>query len=470
MFNRDRFVFVSNLKDVSCDPVRPLTHLRDAYLLSERYTSAKALQLAKFAKGRKNTLFSDNGNFSRMRRIARRFEQEGEALLAMVSEEGLTTELRQKRTSLWEGVVRACEDEMASLDHGRIVARQLKMQPHAMIGLEDFAIPVLQMTGLLRPELAPRTRDVARFQRKTKVLFLKEVRGGLPQVALPDGVVPYLVLHAYHYSSAAQAGRALRGRDEVQAIAISYGATMRSNRWISKVRMGRTVVNFTEKLPEKYVVSQVLTRGALDGVRRKVRLHLLGVWSPIMVVLSALFLPRTLGVSLDSTAPLMDAGDGVIYGSRHAYLKMKRYKLAAAVLVEGTSYDSRQPFWLDFDRKYPSDWHALRRTLRVVSTSEPRSIEAALESDQVLVRRYIPYFSRMKGGRDPFFKDLRIARSGSNYWVLKEVVDAVRRRMERPAALRRWIRTECERYERVAHPKWALAVNEAAKVANINPA
>lgn len=464
MFNRDRFVFVSNLKDVTCDPARSLTHLRDAYLLSERYTSAKALELAKFAKGRKNTLFSDNGNFSRMRRIAKGFEGEGAALLGKVSAHGLTDELRGKRASLWNRVVQACEDEMARQDYRRIVRRQLRMQPDAMIGLEDFVIPVLQMTGLLQPELTPRTRDIERFQRKTKSLFLEQVRGGLTQVALPDGVVPYLVLHAYSYASAAQGARELRKSKDIEAIAISYGATMRSQQWIRELSLGRKKAKFSEKLPEKYLLSQALTQGAIDGVGRKVRVHLLGVGSPIMVVLSALFLPRTAGVSFDSTAPFMDADDGVIYGSRQAFLKMKMYKVAAALLIEGNAYESRQPFWREFDRQHPSDWRGLRRTLGISADTDPKQIEKRLRSEQDLVRRYIPYFTRMKGGRDPFFEDLRVARSGSNYWVIKEVIDAVRRRLGNAASLRKWVEGECVRYERVAHPKWAMAVRETKKL------
>lgn len=459
MYKRDRFVFVSNLKEVTCDPSNPRTLRRDAYLLSQYYSSPKTVELAAMARGRKNTLFSDNGNFTRMSALAERFEPAGERLLAEAEEAGAWNRvLEQKKSALVGEVVQACDIELARQDMPAIVAEQMQIDPHVLVGLEDFTIPVLQIIGLLQPELRPTSRDIRSYQNRTRRLFLDQVRGrvGGP---LNRGVLPLLVIHAYHYSSAYQAARAAaRYENEIQGVAVSYGASMRSNRWITEARIGRRKMKFGEKLPEKYIVSQLMLLGAVRGMGRPVHVHLLGAGSPIVWLLSALVLPYARGVSADSTSPFKDADDGVVYGSRQAFLKMKMYKLAAYCLVEDRPYESRQPFWRWFEGHHPSDWAGLRKALKVTADDDIGGLAKTLYRRQDLVRRYIPYFTKARAGTDPFMTDLRIARAGSNYWVLNEICQRVRRRADDPERLWAWIEDEVARYEAVAHGKWAKSV------------
>ena len=139
---------------------------------------------------------------------------------------------------------------------------------------------------------------------------------------------------------------------------------------------------------------------------------------------------------------------------------MKMYKVAAFHLLDGSEYISSQPFWEGFDRKYPSDWEGLRRALNVSTEDDYRTLAKTLERDQDLVRRYIPYFCRQRGTSDSFYYDLRVARSGSNYWIIKEICEHVRRRSSDGNKLQKWIEKEVQRYKQVGSSVWAKAVEE----------
>ena len=89
-------------------------------------------------------------------------------------------------------------------------------------------------------------------------------------------------------------------------------------------------------------------------------------------------LKHTKAVSIDSSAPMKDAFDGVIYGSRQAFLKMKMYRVAAMALINNEPYESKTPFFLDFNRRYPDNWRELRDKLGVTSQTDVRELETTL--------------------------------------------------------------------------------------------
>ncbi|MEL7043963.1 MAG: hypothetical protein AAGL66_02955, partial [Pseudomonadota bacterium] len=88
-----------------------------------------------------------------------------------------------------------------------------------------------------------------------------------------------------------------------------------------------------------------------------------------------------------------------------------------------------------------------------------------LESDQALVRKHIPFFTRLRSSDDPFFWDLRVSRAGHNYFVLREIVDHVRRRRDDWPALKAWTESEVARYAAAGHPKWARTVEKCFELA-----
>jgi hypothetical protein len=200
--------------------------------------------------------------------------------------------------------------------------------------------------------------------------------------------------------------------------------------------------------------------GTIRGIKRKVRIHILGAGSPILLVLTGLFVPHVEAISIDSTAPFMDSDDGIIYGHKSAFLKMKMERVAAYHLINGSSYSSNNPFWLSFNSNYPSNWDMMRKKLNVTADTDYKMLAKKIKASPELVEKYIPYFSKMRGGGDKLIKHLRIARAGSNYWVIKKICDRIRYRIDDNHKLMLWVEREVDRYSKIAHPKWAKAVRE----------
>ena len=468
-YKRDRYTFISNLGAVTLDPDVPETLLRDGYLLSERYTNNATLQLAATARARRNLLISDNGNWTRMSALARRFADAGQELLDRAESEAeagaLSSSTRQARETLKQEVAQACAAALEDLDLSELIDTQLRMKPDYLIGLEDFTVPVLMNIGLMHPVFAPEPEEVSAFQARTRTLFTRQRAGefgfrqSLAQTAM------YLVLHAHDYASAEGAAAAARTVPK-DGVAISYGAPMASRRWIGEIRIGNATVDLGEKLPEPYLAAHALTLGTISGHGDDTPVHVLGVGTPILIMLLGFLLRHSRAVSVDSSAPMQDAFDGRIYGTRQAFLKMRMYRLAALSLVADVPYESKTPFFRDFNARHPDDWPGLRQKLAVSNNSDPREVERILESDQALVREHIPFFTRLRSSDDPFFWDLRVSRAGHNYFVLREIVDHVRRRRDDWSALRAWTEREVNRYTAAGHPKWAKAVEKCFELTN----
>lgn len=463
-YKRDAYTFISNLGPVTLDLDMPDTLLRDGYLLSEHYTTTETLKLAATAHARRNLLISDNGNWTRMNALGRQFSARGRDLLDQARNEfeagGVTQVTLDRRTQLMNDIATACSDGQANLDHSDVIATQLKMRPDYMIGLEDFTIPVIIMSGLMDPVFNPRPGEIAPYQARTRELFARQVDGqfGFTQ-ALAETAL-FMVLHAYDYESARQGAAAARGIVK-DGIAISYGAQMASRRWIREIRFGDTVEDLGETLPESYIAAHALTLGVVNGHADDIPIHVLGVGTPILIMLIGFLLKGSRAVSIDSSAPMLDAFDGRIYGTKSAFLKMRMYRLAAHCLIDNTPYESNSPFFQAFESRHPSDWAGLRSELGVTSATDRGEIESRLESNQDLVRKYIPFFTRLTSSSDVFFWDLRVSRTGHNYSVLREIVDHIRRRRDDVHALRKWTEAEIARYATIGSSKWVKAVQKS---------
>ncbi len=463
-YKRDAYTFVSNLGPVTLDTAIPDTLLRDGYLLSEHYTTSETLRLAAIAHARRNLLISDNGNWTRMNALGRRFSAPGAALLARARTEagagGLTRATWADRTAMMAGIARACADALGALDVTEVIATQLKIQPDYMIGLEDFTVPVMMMAGLMDRVFAPDPQEIAPYQALTRELFARQMDGQFGFARALSQTALYLVIHAFDYASAREGAGAARGILK-DGIAISYGAPMASRRWIREIKLGGVVEDLGENLPESYLAAHALTLGVVNGHADDIPVHVLGVGTPILIMMIGFLLKGARAVSIDSSAPMLDAFDGRVYGTRAAFLKMRMYRLAAHCLIDDLPYQSATPFFRRFEALYPSDWAGLRAALGVTATSDRGGIEARLESDQALVRAHIPFFTRLTSSSDPFFWELRVARAGHNYSVLREIVDHVRRRRGNGPALRAWTQAEIARYAAAGAPKWARAVEKS---------
>ncbi len=464
-YKRDTFTFISNLSEITADPLNPITLQRDGYLLSEHYTNNESIERALWIRSKRNLLISDNGNWTRMTQIANQFEDEGEEILDKAKQELENNEkVKQstldKRDALISKIAKACSNATKQLDIHGIIETQLKIKPHYMIGMEDFTIPVLMMCGMLDETFNPKASGINLYQEKTAAIFTQQVQGKFGFKEELQGIAKFMVLHAYDYESAYSGAKKTKNTPK-DGVAISYGAPMRSKRWISKLEFGNKVEIFDEKLPEPYLIAQAMTLGAVNGYQDDTPIHILGVGSPILITLTGYLLRGSKAVSIDSTAPFKDAFAGKLYGNRHAFLKMRMYRVAALALVNNRPYESKTPFFKTFEKKYPSNWKALREKLKVDSNTNYKELAEELHSKQNLVQKYIPFFTKLKGGDDPMMWDLRIARSGHNYWVLKEICESIRERKNNPAELKKWTENEILRYKKIGSRKWAKAVEKA---------
>lgn len=462
-YKRDAFTFISNLGPVTLDSDMPDTLLRDGYLLSEHYTTNETLRLAAIARSRRNLMISDNGNWTRMNALGRKFSAPGAALLDRARAEadagGVTQATLDDRAAMMTEIATACADALAELDVAELISNQLEMQPDYMIGLEDFTVPVMMMAGLMDRVFAPEPQEIASYQARTRELFMRQIDGQFGFGQTLSQTALYLVVHAFDYGSAHEGAAAARGVVK-DGIAISFGAPMASRRWIDEIRIGDVVEDLGENLPESYLAAHALALGVVNGHADDVPIHVLGVGTPVLIMLLGFLLKGSRAVSIDSSAPMLDAFDGRIYGSRSAFLKMRMYRLAAHCLIDDKPYESTTPFFKAFEARHPPDWAGLRAALGVTADSDRKEIEDRLEADQALVRAHIPFFVRLTSSSDPFFWDLRVSRTGHNYCVLREIVDHVRRRRNNWPALKAWTEREIARYSAVGSPKWARAVEK----------
>lgn len=467
-YKRDAFVFISNLGDITADPLHPITLQRDGYLLSEHYTNANAIEKARWVRSRKNLLMSDNGNWTRMAALGKKFSGEGDDILNQAKDElasqgAITAETLQKREALIQKIAEACKATTRQLAINEIIATQLTIRPHYMIGMEDFTIPVMMMCGMLDEAFSPKAADIVPYQHKTIEVFNKQYQGEFGHKKELDKVAKFLVLHAYDYESALLGAQAIQSVAK-EGVAISYGAPMKSRRWITRLQFGQAWEEFDEKLPEAYLIAQALTLGVVNGLKDDTPIHILGVGTPILIALTGYLLRRSKAVSIDSTAPFKDAYASKIYGNRHAFLKMDMYRLAALSLINQTPYESKTPFFKQFEQKYPSNWEKLRAELSVSSSTNYKTLAKELEKQQALVQQHIPFFTKMRGGKDDFIWDLRVARAGHNYWVLKEICEDIKYRKDRPEKLREWTEYQISRYQEIGSRKWTKAVAKAYEV------
>ena len=466
MYKRDRFVFVSNLGSITCHADYPETFSRDAYLLSAHYSSKRLVKLAKTARSRRNLIFSDNGNFSLMKKVARGFLDQSRLLIDDIKQSrkqgaGFTTALKKRYSTLWDAIELRCQQAMLDQNKSDILSTQKLANPHLMIGFEDITIAVLSICGLLDESLDVQYAQIKKHHENNLSIHANQLAGDYGEIETANSV--FYVIHSYDYHSAHQGALLARRNTEVSSLAVSYGAPMQSRKWRDTfIGSNNKTITLEKKVPESYVLAQLQTRAVLDAYKgKKPRLHILGSGSPIMMVLSALFVSETNGLSVDSSAPLKDAFDGRIYGSRAAYMKMKRLKLAAILLLQEDAYASKNIFFKAFEKHHPADWPGLYKQLQLHSGMTSREVIKLLEKNEDLVKKYIPFFAIIKGTKDPFYLDLAIARTGTNFAVLQEITERIKRRIDHPEKMISWVEKELLRYKNAANKHWARATEVA---------
>lgn len=466
------FIFSTNYSDPLLLKDSLYSNIVEAVLLSEKYTTPAALKKIDTAKQNNCLIISDNGNFTRMSNIAKKFAKKGlelqqKAEISMAKNKFIEDEILLKRSLLINEIEDACKLALETTNQVQIIAKQLKSNPHYMIGLEDYTIPVITMAGLFHPVFEPQTVDVLAFQQNTLNLYLSQKNGLWCDKNLLTSIRKYIVMHSYDYLSAKQGTNLYN--NEVEGVSISFGGPMASRDYISSIKVGTTTEVFTETLPEPYILATAIVIGATDGLTNKTMpIHILGLGSPILIVLLGYLLRKNSLVSIDATSTFKDADDGNIYGSKNGFLKLDMYKVAAFALINNEPYTSNSPCFQDFESKFPSNWLGLRNELKITNHSIVSEVVELLKNNPALIEKYIPYFTPMRKGNDSLIKLLRIARAGSNYWVLKKICEEIRKRKDNEIELKKWVLFELDRYSKNASKKWAAAIVAIIKIMEKN--
>lgn len=462
-YKRDAFTFISNLSDYTANEAYPDTYSRDGYLLSQQYTNTKTKQLAAQVRRRRNLLISDNGNYSRMKTLAKQFGPAGLLLLQQAQKEQeeagqISLETSLAREQLMQQIAFASNQTLQNTNYEAVLATQLEIDPHYLIGLEDLTIPVLMLCNLMHPVFNPVAAQIQPFQQKTGQLFAAQVAGDYGGKKSLDDIAKFMVLHAYDYDSAYQAGQQSLHTPK-DGVAVSYGGPMHSRRWIEQLAIGGQQLTLPEKLPEAYLIAQTITLGAINGHPNNIPFHILGVGTPILIALIGYQLRHSSAVSIDSTAPFKDAFIGKLYGEEQAFLKMDMYKLVAYCLIQDAPFTSKSPFYQAFIQKYEHNWTGLQKKLGLTPSSSAKEIANTLKADLSLLEEFLPFFTTITGRLDKgFLQDLRIARAGYNFWVLQRICKKVRRYRGDEDKFKRWIEREIDKYTSVASGKWARTV------------
>jgi hypothetical protein len=467
-YKRDSFTFISNLSDYTANVDYPDTYKRDGYLLSEHYTNKNTLQLAKEVRRRRNLLISDNGNYSRMKAVAKVFDAEGLTLLqqAKVAQKKyghLPQSLVDSRLKLIQEIAKSCQEQLIKTDYKAVLETQLKINPHYLIGMENLTIPVLMLCHLMHPVFNPQPQEIATYQHQTLDFFKAQCDGKFGFKKELNKTAKFLVLHANDYASALQASQKSLHLPK-DGIAISYGGAMHSRRWINSINLGKGTIQFGEKLPESYLIAQSITLGMLNGHPTDIPYHILGVGTPILMPLIGYQLRNSKAVSIDSTAPFRDAFVGKLYGKKHGFIKMDMFKLVAYCLVNDQPFKDSSPFYKSFVSKYPNNWKGLQTKLNIKPSTSTKILALELKERGDLMRAYLPFFtpitSELNKAEKEFTQDLRIARSGYNYWVIQYICKKVRQKKVDEEAFRKWVELEIDKYTKIASNKWAKAVEK----------
>lgn len=465
------FIFATNLSDSLISRVNPFPHLVEAVLLSERKSTATSLIKIAKAKDQGSMIISDNGNFTRMSEIAKTFIAEGEQILIEAETQiningGVSENVLIKRSLLIKKIVNQCKLELLNIDFAKVISKQIDCDPEYLIGLEDYTIPVLGLARLLQPIFIPDPRDIRIFQKETLKLYNSEKLGVFGNIEKLGNIRKFIVLHSYDYSSAAQ-GAKLLSKEQVDGLAVGFGGPMTSKEFINSIKIRNKLEVFSESLPEPYILATAMLVGVTDGLNDKsLPIHILGLGSPILIILIGYLLRNNRAVSIDATSTFKDADDGTIYGSKKAFLKLDMFKVAAFSLINNEPYTSSSPYFKLFETKFPSNWQQMQISLSVTAESNINDVVAKLKQNIDLVEKHIPYFTPMRKGDDELIQELRIARSGSNYFLIQRICKKIRKLKGDEPKLKKWIFKELDRYIKNASPKWASAVSQIIQIMN----
>lgn len=465
------FHFVANLKPYTFDPCEGMRRF-DSYLLSVDYL-AEHESLATRAVTARRLLVADNGNFDHIGELiaahrdlavpldeARRAEERKLGRYARPGE--LSATLTERYRALAGSIAATCKAPGVKATR-ETLARQVRMRPSYLIGMEEFPIPVLTALGAEREYLCLPPSWYARWADKAVQHAVKARAGAYGPCPVPV----FAGLHAMDYDTARAAGRAA-GDAGLDGIATGLGAALEDRSFTDFRIEDGAVVPLAGAVPRPYLrvieIAAGLSMGFAERTGRRPRLHALGVGTPILLPLLALLGDAGTHTATDSTAPIQDAWTSstiAVYVDDPAPLKLRAHVIAQRWLEGRAVWTCACPPCRSFGALYPPRigkarawWKAQGR--RALVAGDMRADSALSE--------LLPWLS------SPADASVRraagLSRTGHNHWVLQRIESAARRRAS-PVRLRAWVANVVAAYEQSpADAAWKRAVREAWQLAD----
>lgn len=415
-------------------------------------------------------LLSDNGNFTRLTKIANKYKAKGKKISAALGqlEKGkpLPLSLIKKRNVLNDKIILECEKAKKD-DYNKITARQLAISPHAMIGGEDTTIPILQICSAFDSRLKNKVPNLSPFQKRTLNLYSEQYNGDFGSGEQLKKTIKYLVIHAINYDDVV---KALKNASKINydAIALSLGGPLKSNRYISEILVNGITESYDQNThPESYLLSIVLLLALRNNLDKNTPVHILGLGSPILILLTGYIFKKFKFITVDSTSTYTDdLEDDKIFDIS----KLALFKLAASCIADKKPFKGASPYFKPFEETHKPNWENLfahfSNTIKskiLDKKEKEKRIELELKENPRLLKNNVPFMTPIAIANKHFKKELRIARAFENYWA-NNVICKKLSSLQTVREIDAYVKDEIARYKNVSDAQYYDAVCEGKRL------
>ena len=440
-------IFVDNLSDdvINSDPKRL------ALLLSAKTTVKKLATYAKDYVNDSGILIIDNGNAKTIGDICKYYKSDAAKVCKSKDPKEL---LRLAYTILGH-----CTSECNDIDYFKeILGMQMAFSPTFFMCGENLLPQVLVELDLDRELLELEDRFFVDSQRDT-IKLVKNVINGKYGDCTGE---PFAVLHAVDYDTAYKVGQLAARSKAIQNIATGLSGFMNDQQTTDKYRFHGKWHPFTTRkaIYRKYFQSVAVSLGFIHGFHSAAgfipRFHGLGIGAPFAILLLAYALRECSYFSVDSSAPSKNASMGKLYVSEPAYLTIPVENIAAGIGGKGKVWDCPCPHCTAFHKKYPIDYEKAKKAYDDLSKDKIFKHED-LKNDTPLGQALL-FFSEPSDTK--LRKEIKVARSGHNYWVLDSMMAKISDLKNDPDALDSWFMSEADKYMANASKIYAESIPE----------
>jgi hypothetical protein len=428
-------IFIYNLSRDTYDAFNGDYLSPKAYLLAPNNATKSLADLSIELRKRRRGLLVDNGNFSEINRIRKKFKSEAAELYKKVHDFEIKTLGRSTRNGELPEQIQAQYLELARqvklasdkalLDDAQMLEAQLSLNPSALIGTEDIRMASWLSLNIERAytnESRRHYRAINHKVAKRAATLLHEIPSALRHRYYP-------VASAVSFNTAVDAGREF-AKAGIRNISMGFGAYMADNNFVDHIKVGRKRLDFGSNLPARYIRTVAVAEGFWEGYEEilgkpPIRFHFLGLGAPIMFPLIALCCHHTSELSFDATSPIKDATrGGTLYVEKPAPLKVRIRKAAYRIAKnDGVKWDCPCPFCTDFLKQHPFNYKLGRQWFL---KNNPVEVAAKdLKPNSVLFNAF-PLFSE-PAPHDNLRKKINFTRIGHNHWVIERILTSLKR-------------------------------------------